>query len=190
MKKQQIINYITIALDVYGKDFSDPTIDLYVETILRLPDPDQKTLCRNLINGFFKYFPKPAEIPLLASGSKSIDEAADAKALFVLETVKRVGGYQTVKFDDPVIPAVISRRFGGWARLCAELIEENEKWFLRDFASAYKAMSHTAAGPAPELIGRHEMQNRNANIKSDSQPVQIGRIMNSLLPKRKDHGDG
>ncbi len=55
----------------------------------------------------------------------------------VRRAISRVGAYDSPKFDDPVIHAVI-RQLGGWVALCDSTIEElvwREKDFLRTYAA-------------------------------------------------------
>lgn len=71
----------------------------------------------------------------LGDGPAALEDRALMAATDVLRAVRKVGLYQSVKFEDPVTMAVIERCFGGWVSLCENM--ESEKWFLRDFQKYY-----------------------------------------------------
>ena len=57
----------------------------------------------------------------------------------VRRAISRVGGYDSPKFDDPIIHATI-RQLGGWVALCDSTAEELV-WREKDFLRTYSALS-------------------------------------------------
>lgn len=68
-----------------------------------------------------QYFPKPADVVRYIEGN------AETQALRawskVEDAIRRVGGYASVVFDDPIIHVVIDH-MGGWIRLCQTLLND------------------------------------------------------------------
>lgn len=63
----------------------------------------------------------------------------------VLDAVSRVGGYRTVKFDDPVIHATINAIAGqgGWLKLCECNSEDLRTWKRKEFLETYEVLCAT-----------------------------------------------
>lgn len=110
--------------------------------------------------GTLRFWPKPVElIELIVGGKAQIEDNALIQATNVLEAVKRVGGYQSVQFEDNVTNAVIHYGFGGWVKLCNEMTGKDEKWFLKDFQEMYKMFIRGGRELSSHLPGRIETQN-------------------------------
>lgn len=97
--------------------------------------------------------PSIAEIRERALGVADRPISADERALVawncVLDAVARVGGYETVQFDDPVIHAAINAIAGqgGWSALCDEESEKLRTWKRKEFIETYKAFLVTGIRP-------------------------------------------
>jgi hypothetical protein len=82
-----------------------------------------------------KFMPKPADIvKLLEGGSK--DKAMQAWSK-VHQAIQRIGRYQSVVFDDPIIHAVISD-MDGWIKLC-DVTDKELPFKAREFEQRYAA---------------------------------------------------
>lgn len=93
-------------------------------------------------------------------GGGSVEDKAEIEAGKVLEAIARVGGYNTVVFDDPTTMAVIQNAHGGWAKLCADCgVEESEKWFRINFAKTWAAYRRQGIQAFGSLPGKHEIAN-------------------------------
>jgi len=102
-------------------------------------------------------FPKPAEIIQEIRGT--CNDRATMAWLDVLETVKRMGQYQSVMFADSVIHSVIES-MGGWIRLAGEMTTDEEKWKQREFERLYEVLSKNPRDKMPEYLpGLIEIQN-------------------------------
>src|SRR5690606_33933929 len=65
-----------------------------------------------------KFFPRPAELLELVSGSA--EDQADEAWQSVINAVRRVGAYRTPTLDDAAMDTV-RRLFGTWSRACQQL---------------------------------------------------------------------
>ena len=92
-----------------------------------------KAHCRHPDEG--RFFPKPSDIVRLLEGSP------ESRALIAWTTMEmsmgRVGRYQSVVFEDPLIHAVIED-MGGWIKLCEQSLKELPFTAL-DFQKRYRA---------------------------------------------------
>lgn len=123
-----------------------------------------------------KFFPKPVElIECITGGSGNLADKAMIEACRVLEVIKNIGTYSTVCFDDPVTQAVIVQQFGGWAKF-ADMREENEKWFVKDFASGYQAFARQNVRHYGALPGISHGQNALAGREREEKTVYIGDV--------------
>jgi len=117
-------------------------------------------------------FPKPAEIIQEIRGTTS--NRATLAWVDVLETVKRVGHYQSVKFSDPVIHGVIEV-MGGWIRLAGDMTTDEEKWKQREFEKLYEVLSKNPRDKNPEYLpGWHEIHNAVTGYDIKPEVIMIG----------------
>lgn len=87
-------------------------------------------------------------------GGGSAEDIGMIEANKVWQAIKRHGGNRSVCFDNPVTQAVIVQGFGGWQKLCSEQLEENQKWFIKDFVKFYGAFSRQGVKEFGALPGR------------------------------------
>lgn len=121
-----------------------------------------------------KFWPKPVEIiECITGGGVRLEDKAEVEACKVLGAIKEIGTYRTVAFDDPVTQAVIVQHFGGWTRF-SEMLEENEKWFIRDFVAAYQAFARSGIKYFGALPGISSGQNALKGIDRKEEPALIG----------------
>lgn len=82
-----------------------------------------------------QFFPKPADIVRFIEGN---GETRALKAWTIVEkTMRQVGIYQSVVFDDCLIHAVIEE-MGGWVKLCSMTLEDLP-YQTREFQKRYMA---------------------------------------------------
>ena len=123
-----------------------------------------------------KFFPKPVElIECITGGSGNLADKAMIEACRVLEAIKSIGTYSTVCFDDAVTQAVIVQQFGGWAKF-ADMLEENEKWFVKDFVSGYQAFARQNVRHYGALPGISHAQNALTGREREEKPIYIGDV--------------
>jgi len=141
-----------------SKEISEAKMSIYWESLKDFPLKDIKKAVGTIIRGrVYPSLPKPAEIIQAITGS--MEERAVKAWIQVLETVKRIGPWQSVRFSDPVIHAVVEY-MGGWPEL-GNMLSHEEKWKRQEFEKLYSIMSERGKYP-PYLPGIIEIQN-NAN---------------------------
>ena len=115
-----------------------------------------------------QFWPKPADIMRVLQGT-STDRARLAMSK-ALDAMGRIGAYQSVVFDDPIIHAVIED-LGGWTKICRS---DWDSYSEHRFCEAYRAYANRPqiAYPA-KLIGEYEAINRHEGRKV-SPTVLIG----------------
>jgi Domain of unknown function (DUF6475) len=113
-----------------------------------------KAHCRHPDEG--RFFPKPADIVRWLEGSP--DSRAMMAWSFVESCTERVGRYQSVVFDDPLIHAVIED-MGGWIKLCEQPLSEMH-FMASNFQKRYRAfLSYPPKRHPAYLVGLMEREN-------------------------------
>ncbi|MEK9810206.1 MAG: DUF6475 domain-containing protein [Candidatus Nanopelagicales bacterium] len=112
-------------------------------------------------------FPPIGNILKHAKPVVTVDAETRAVAAWegVLETIRKVGGYSTIQFDDPAVTATI-RAMGGWVRLTEQPTEELVRFVRPQFLQTYKALAATGvrAESAEPLIGLLDADNLRKGI--------------------------
>lgn len=127
-----------------------------------------------------QFFPKAADIIRGIEGDS--ESTADQAWLKVTSAIGRVGRYQSVAFDDPLIHVCISA-MGGWAKFCATDYEEL-KWLGKDFVRIYRGFVGQALPEyPPHLPGLCEVDNAARGYDSDP-PILIGERQRVLTVMR------
>jgi hypothetical protein len=134
------------------------TLTMYKKSMERFSIEQIEAAFWNALNSL-KWFPKPVElIDFVTGGPQQIQDQATIEATSVLKSIKRVGAYQSIQFEDCVTNAVIQDGFGGWVKMCEELTSDNEKWFIRDFSAFYQAFVRQGRKLNTHLPGKFEIQ--------------------------------
>jgi hypothetical protein len=126
------------------------------------------------------YPPKPADIVRMLGG-RTIDKALSAWAK-VDGAVRRVGTYESVAFDDPLIHRAL-HEMGGWIAMGLKT-EDEWPFVAKEFENRYRA--YAARGETPEyppvLLGIAQAHNEAKGIRSTGprligNPVEAERVM-------------
>lgn len=94
----------------------------------------------------------------------------------VLQAIRKVGGYQTVQFDDPAVTATI-RALGGWVRLTEQPTDELVRFVRPQFLQTYRALSAAGvrAESAEPLIGLLDAENLRKGVDAEEpRMVRLG----------------
>lgn len=124
-----------------------------------------------------KYSTMPAVSDFLEYlGGGPAEDRAEIEANRVINAVSDVGGYKDVVFDDPVTQAVIFHGFGGWAKMCSELMDDQRKWFVKDFSRMYASFSRSQTKYYGKLTGRGHCKEPKliGNPQKAAEILQIG----------------
>ncbi len=157
-KKQfgEMVGLMAVAFD---KAISKPLLEIYFKILEKYEVEQVKNAIEKAMEQL-KWFPKPAEIiEFIGGGPNKLEDFAQVQADLVINTIRKIGSYQSVEFKDPVTTAVIQQSFGGWIKMCLELTETSEKWFRKDFVNAYHAYFRQGIKINGHLAGLIETDN-------------------------------
>ena len=171
--KAGFVGMLTAVAGVYGRDVSPAMIDIYWAALA----PYDLAAVRQAFDRHVKspdagqYMPKPADLIRMLGGT-SADAAMGAWAK-VEKAIRRVGGHESVVFDDPLVHRCVDD-LGGWPKLCATP-EDELPFRARDFQALYRGFAMRREVPAfpARLVGRFEAQNRQAGQRV-APPMLIG----------------
>lgn len=163
-------NFMLTIGELYDREMSALLQNVYWKAL----EPYTDEQCERAFNTVLvktKFFPKPAEIVQEIEGN--IEDLATNAWLAVQKTVRRVGTYQSVKFDDPVIHSVIES-MGGWIEL-GQIPEKEIKWKQKEFERLYQLISSNGSKHPSHLVGRFELENAGRFPEHTPKPVLVGR---------------
>jgi len=159
--------------DYYGKELSENVVDLYWNGLREYDLASVKRAlwahARNPDSG--QFMPKIADVARVMQG-RTDDQAAIAWSK-VNQAVRRVGTYQCVVFDDPVIHRVISD-MGGWVLIGSK---DDKEWpfVAREFETRYRGYRMRDETPEypPVLIGMANAHNGQQGFRLNP-PILVG----------------
>lgn len=159
--------------DYYGKELSENVVDLYWNGLREYDLASVKRAlwahARNPDSG--QFMPKIADVARVMQG-RTDDQAAIAWSK-VNQAVRRVGTYQCVVFDDPVIHRVIAD-MGGWVLIGSK---DDKEWpfVAREFETRYRGyrMRDEAPEYPPVLIGMANAHNGQQGFRLNP-PILVG----------------
>ena len=151
--------YMSLLSETFDKPVSGSLSDLYWKILEPFTDEQCEKAFKEVLYTT-KFFPKPADFMEILKGKK--EHNATIAWIEVLNAIKRIGNYESVKFSDPVIHSVL-QVMGGWDQLAATMITDEEKWKQKEFEKLYQVMERRGDHPK-YLPGTHEMNNTPAMI--------------------------
>lgn len=159
--------------DYYGKELSENVVDLYWNGLREYDlGAVQRALWAHVRNpDTGQWMPKIADVARVVQG-RTDDQAAVAWSK-VDQAVRRVGTYQCVVFDDPIIHRVVID-MGGWVYIGGK--DENEWPFVaKEFQNRYRGYRTRDETPEypPVLIGMANAHNSKAGFR-ENPPILIG----------------
>jgi hypothetical protein len=168
-------NAMGVMCEVFSKALSPLAIQTYFRAMERFPIEQVEGAISEAIVSC-RFFPKPVElIEFITGKSGNLADIAEIQAAEVLQTVKRYGAYNSIRFRDTVTAAVIQQSFGGWKKLCDDLRNDNEKWFLKDFVRTYQAYSRQGIEYKGILAGQIATDNSARGYDNFiSEPLVVG----------------
>ena len=173
MDKSDIVEFSQVwsgGFEVQGKTASDIVIEMAFNALSRHDLGDiRKAMMTHIQTSNFA--PKPSDINEIISGDP---ESQKLKAWTMVESaIRRVGGYESVVFDDPGVMVVIDE-MGGWTSLCD--VTDSELPFKRnEFVKRMAQHIHTPPTEYPKrLSGIVEQQNQEQYPDAIPKPLLIG----------------
>lgn len=159
--------FMAVIAEMFEKTPSKTIMDIYWKAL----EPFTDKQCEKAFNEVVvssRFFPKPVDIIEVIRGTGS-NRATEAW-IKTIGALRRVGTYQSVKFDDPAIHSVIEI-MGGWDSM-GNMLVDDEKWKQREFEKLYPIME--ARGNHQEYLpGKVEISNTAKGYEVES-PVLIG----------------
>lgn len=178
MKKQDKARFakvMAVLSEIFdqGKEPSEFKIELYFQALVDYEiGVIERAAAVVIKTRVYSALPKPGEIIQEIRGT--VSNQATMAWLEVLETIKRVGHYQSVRFSDQVIHGVIES-MGGWIRLAGEMTQDEEKWKQKEFEKLYEILAKNPRGKTPEYLpGLCEIKNASNGYDVKSGVVMIG----------------
>lgn len=171
-RRERIADAICMMAEAFQAKISAIGIEAYLAGTADIPVEAVETACATAIVGM-KWMPKVFELRQMAGASIGTISAPDRAILSwaaVRSAIIRVGSYETVWFDDPIVTATI-RALGGWPRLCdTPSGEKLDTWMQKEFCALYEIYSNQGidASKAAPLEGLHE-----GGFYSPREPVKI-----------------
>lgn len=160
--------YMAALSEIHGKELTALLNSLYWKTLEPFTDQECDAAFKELIFSA-KYFPKPVDFLEILSGKKE-DQAARAW-IKVVKAIRKVGNYESVKFDDPVIHSVFEF-WGGWG-VTANWKDNDLKWKQKEFEKMYTIMAANKKHPA-YLPGICEIENAANGYETPANIIEIG----------------
>lgn len=171
--KSRFASALIATASVFDKAITPQLTEIYFRTLASFTFEEVERGISQAMKTL-RFFPKPAElIDAITGGQVALEDRAHVEATRVLTAIKEVGTYESVYFDDPVTQAVIAQHFGGWHRL-ADMREDGEKWFIKDFAKAYASFARAGIKENSALPGRAEINNNFRGYEHRGRPAIIG----------------
>lgn len=172
MENEEMPKFVELLMALslsYRQSLNEFTIERYWETLkpFNFADVKQALYCCTTQNPDKGHF-MPEATEILRHITDSSEIQALKAWLLVVKVIERVGSYNTVVFDDPILHRIIDD-MGGWRRLCETTLDEM-KFRGHEFKKLYAAYAmHPPAEYPKELKGI-------ANTHKEQPPVLIGDI--------------
>jgi len=161
--------YMATLCEVYDRTLSKLLTDLYWKVLEPFTDQQCADAFKEIIYSS-RFFPKPADFIEVLQGSKKT--RATEAWLEALETLKRIGNYESVKFADAAIHSVVMA-MGGWPEFCM-MENEDVKWKQKEFERLYEIISGRGGDHPTYLPGTTELHNFRTGFEINKNIVMVG----------------
>lgn len=161
--------YMATMCELHDRTLSKLLTDLYWKVLEPYTDEQCEAAFKELIYSH-RFFPKPADFIETIQGTKK-NRATEAW-IEVLESVRRIGNYQSVKFNDTAIHSVVAA-MGGWPELCM-MDSDQVIWKQKEFERLYEVMACRDGNHPEYLPGTHELENFKTGQDIKTQIVSVG----------------
>ena len=158
--------------ELYKQPMQEILLEIYWRALQRFELAEIKRALQAHVNhpDIGQYMPKPADIVRQLEGS--VQTQALRAWSTVVRTIREVGGYSSVVFDDPLIHAVITD-MGGWTSLCQTLIK-NLPFREQDFVVRYVGYMHCPPHSYPRALTGMLVEKNKPSASHRDTPVCIG----------------
>jgi hypothetical protein len=172
----RFLEVMALLAEQSGQESTEFKERIYAEGLNDIPIEQIQAAVWNIVKTrTLSSFPKIGELREMVGGKT--EDIAEVEASKVWKAIISVGGYSAVCFDDEVTQAVILYAFGGWSKLCAETLVDQQKWFRRDFVKFYGSFSRQGLRVTGMLPGRGSLPADGPKLIGDIQRGAL--IMNT-----------
>ena len=133
---KNLSNVLIATAGLYGTNLHPGAVLLYIESLKGFEYKDISKAISDHIRES-KFFPKPAEIIERIKPALNKTDKANSAWLQLLKAKRNYGYYNSVIFDDVVIPHCI-RAMGGWLKVSDR---EADTWMHKEFVGLYESYS-------------------------------------------------
>lgn len=141
--KRKFLEVLTAMSELYDSPLSSVGIDIYWSAVKKYP-LEKFLVAARVHTETSKWMPKPSDfVDAMNKSELSISERSNLAWLSVCNAVRSVGGNRGVRFDDPLIHAVV-RSLGGWVSLCRGKQEYFNSTVRNAFIKTYEHMASCA----------------------------------------------
>ena len=178
-EKKRFVQLITYVAENYGKNYSSVTIKMLIEQLQCYPYPEVERAFQEHV-ATSPYPPKVSDIIGRIRGFsdwRDVEDIAERAYREALDAASRIGIYQSVRFKDPIINAVI-RSLGGWDKICnLELGGAEEGRFRNEFLSLYRSYLRDGRVPRVDYLPGL-VENENDGEHALPPVVEVGEARN------------
>lgn len=166
------------------RDIPKETQEVWFLILGELSKSDLERAIVAVVRGYkFSGLP-PVSLFLQAAGTTVGIVDNDAQAVLAWDTafraISQYGGYVSVKWDDPAIPAAIETVAQSWPTFCEMLTEDLLRYIKPKFIEAWKA--HRAAGTKRDSVSLGILARDAGRIGGESpEPVLVGKPHPSVI---------
>lgn len=154
-----------------GKVPSELKMEIYFEALKQYEiDSLKRAIERMIMVRVYPSFPKPGEIVQEIEGVK--EDRAVIAWVEVVGAIRAVGPYQSVKFNDQTIHAVIEF-MGGWPAT-GDWLEDELKWKQKEFEKLY-AIMQIRGEKRSYLPGICEIKNEANGYPRRDKVIEVGK---------------
>lgn len=175
-RQEQIAECVAILAEAFRQRVSETTFQSYD---IGLSDLDVGDIKRAVVRAIreCQFMPTVHELrKLCGAGASSIDAKDRPLAAWqaVRDAIRRVGGYDSPNFADPVVNAAI-RELGGWVLVCDTPTDEMH-WVEKRFCQVYSALAgaRLPGHQTMRLAGITEIDNGRSGYRSE--PVRVANV--------------
>lgn len=178
-EKSDFAKLMTAVAELYGKKMSSALLSIYWGALERFCFADIRRAITQHVNNadVGQFIPKPADIVRYLEGD-SHTHALQAWSK-VESAIRRIGAYDSVAFDDPIINIVIAD-MGGWGKMCAIATKEMP-FRANEFMKRYQGYFRGCPMNYPKYLrGIFEHTNRVNDYPENTISVLVGDELRAL----------
>ena len=156
--RQKFCELMVGLAENFGREISEVGLEMRFTALEAFTIQEVEEATYNLLK-YRKYTTMPTIAEFIEHLAGSPEDQAISEATRTLAAIKSIGHNESVAFDNPTTQAVIQQGFGGWVKMCCELRENDEKWFIKDFCKIYQAYARQKIEVRGHLAGEIEAHN-------------------------------